>query len=93
MYGGVADGPAPLSDVHLLDVSSLTGGAPKSTTGLQGRELTRAEFDFDRPFVPEARYNHKAVGLSNSEVLIVGGYDGANALGNTAVLRLAVRES
>lgn len=92
LYGGIAAGPAPLSDVHLLEVAALSGGAPGRTTGVRERLLTAADFHFDRPFTPVARYNHKAVGLSPSEVLLVGGYDGKQALGDAAILNLTTFE-
>ncbi|CAM6124138.1 unnamed protein product [Calypogeia fissa] len=91
VYGGLTNAGTPSNDLLALDTSRLTNGAPATTRGLF---WSRPEPKFDlwkylslSPSL-SPRYNHRAVPLSLTEILLTGGYDNKQAFNHSIVLKL-----
>lgn len=102
VHGGTVIKGSVTGDIHVLETAGISGGAPGPTSGLKwlpveigplslwGNLVSLLGYD-PSALSPIARYNHKAVRLNNSDLLIVGGYDGPNEkpLADSAVLSIS----
>eukprot|EP00897_Mesotaenium_endlicherianum_P008479 jgi/Mesen1/765/ME000110S_11036 len=103
IHGGSGEKGVTLDDMYALETSEITGGAPGKTHGIEWLMCEEAPpgmldslwsaLGWSTTLTPGARYSHAGVALSESEALVVGGYDASSekALGDSTVLRIMTR--